>query len=765
MYRMLLSGVLLLLAVMPASAQVLSAAGEYNLARGLYFIEDKNKSLDINAVINEQNWSLSNKETGNFGFSTSRYWIKIPLNSEVQGRWLFELDYPLLDYVDIYWVENGEVIYSAQTGDNRPFAQRPLPFRQFVFYRMLQPGQEATLYYALETEGTFQITLNAYDEVHFERRNMLSAMVYGGFYGVFIVMAVYNLLVFFITRIRAYVYYVVFVLGFCILQMAYSGTGYQYLWPDHPEFNALVFPLVYALSQVTLLAFAANFLGVFTMGRWLGRYFYVLMMISAGLGLAFLLAPYHKVMPMLVLHALLVNLSAFVVSFWLAVRGKTYAGIYALASGIFIIGMFLTNLRSLGVVEGNFLTLHGYMIGSFLEVVLFALALAYRIADIQKAKRLAEKSAHFAQGQAIANLQKYERLYDSAVTGNFVLDRDGILLSANSTLQRYLGDEYREFKRYFQPQDALLALLAECKIKGQVNDATLCAQNGRWFSVSMKWLGNETGTIEGSLTDIQARVDAEHLRMKAEDDKSNALEKLVVGIAHSVNTPLGIAMTSTDFAREQLELLQREYKQNTLTREYFNTAVMEGQSSLQIAQQNLSRMGILLNHFKQISVKQMAYNVGELYLAELAEITRLAASSAGITLSLHLDENAHFLTFPEAVKFILQQWLQNTVAHAQNDKGVAISLTVKIYGGHLHVHYRDNGQLLAASELKHIFDPFYTSQRGSGRKLGLGLYQVKNTVHQLLHGTLETYIDNGLHFKMQIPTLGLDAKASTPDPV
>lgn len=764
MYRILLC-CLLLLATVTVNAQVLSAAGEYNLARGLYFIEDKDKTLDINAVLAEQNWSLSNKETGNFGFSKSRYWIKIPVTSEVEGRWLFELDYPLLDIVDIYWVEDGQVIYSAATGDNRPFAQRPLPFRQFVFSRNLQPGQNATLYYALETEGTFQVTLNAYDEGNFERRNILTAMVYGGFYGVFIVMGIYNLLVFFITRIRAYIYYVVFVLWFCVLQMAYGGTGYQYLWPEHPEFNGLVFPLVYAFSQVALLAFAANFLDVFNMGRWLGRYFYVLMGISTLLGLAFLFAPYHKVMPLLVLHALLVNLSAFVVSFWLAVRGKTYAGIYALASGIFIIGMFLTNLRSLGVVEGNFLTLHGYMIGSFLEVVLFALALAYRIADIQKGKRLAEKSAHFAQGQAIANLQKYERLYDSAVTGNFVLDREGNLLSTNSTLQRYLGDEYREFKRYFQHPDSLLALLAECKIKGQVNDATLCAQNGRWYSVSMKWLGPESGTIEGSVLDIQARVDAEQLRLKAEEDKSNALEKLVVGIAHAVNTPLGLAMTSADLAREQLVLLQREYKQNTLTRDYFNKAMNEGQESLQITHQNLARMGVLLNHFKQISVKQMAYHVGELYLTELAEMTRMVASDAGITLSLDMDEHEHFLTFPDAVKFILQQWLQNTVAHAQNDKGVAIALTVKVYGGHLHMHYRDNGQLLAASELKNIFDPFYTSQRGTGRKLGLGLYQVKNTVHQLLHGTLDTYIDNGLHFKMQIPTLGLDAKASTPDPV
>lgn len=750
-----------------ASAQVLSETGEYNLAKGLYFIEDKNKSLDINAVIAEQNWSLSSKETGNFGFSTSRYWIKIPIASEVQGRWLFELDYPLLDIVDIYWVENGEVVYSNFTGDNRPFAQRPLPFRQFVFARNLQPGETATLYYALETEGTFQITLNAYDESHFERRNILSAMVYGGFYGVFIVMAIYNLLVFFITRIRAYIYYVIFVTGFCVLQLAYSGAGYQYLWPEHPEFNALVFPLVYALAQVILLAFAANFLDVFNMGRWLGRYFYALMLISAGLGLAFLFASYHKVMPLLVLHALVVNMSAFVVSLWLALRGKTYAAIYALASGLFIIGMFLTNLRSLGLVEGNFLTLYGYMIGSFLEVVLFALALAYRIADIQKGKRLAEKSAHLAQEQAIANLQKYQRLYDSAITGNFVLSQEGMLLSANSTLQRYLGDEYREFKRYFQNPEALSALLEECINKGAVQDAPLCGQHGHWFSVSLKWLGGEGGAIEGSLLDIQARVDAEQLRLKAEEDKSNALEKLVVGIAHAINTPLGLAVTSTDFAREQLELLQREYKQNTLTREVFNGSVGAGQDSLRISQQNLQRMGVLLNHFKQISVKQMAYTLGDLYLAELAEMARNTSNAAGIKLSLDIDENARFLTFPDAVKFVLQQWLQNTLAHAQNDKGLAIALEVKISDDYLIVHYRDNGQLLAASELKHIFDPFYTSQRGSGRKLGLGLYQVKNTVHQLLHGTLETSVDNGLHFKMQIPRLGknaIPAQHSAPDP-
>lgn len=763
----LLSCVILLgIFLSPITCSVeLTSLGEYNLAAGLYYIEDKDHVLQIDDVIQQQNWSLSNKETGNFGFSTSQYWIKIPLHSQVEGRWLFELDYPLLDYVDIYWVENDVVIYSAHTGDNRPFMQRPLPFRQFVFSRQLQPGQNANLYYRLQTEGTFQVTLNAYAENHFENRNILTSMVYGGFYGVFIVMAFYNLLVFFITRIRAYVYYVVFVLSFCLLQMAYGGTGFQYLWPTHPEFNGLIFPLLYALAQITLLAFAANFLGIVSMGRWLLRYFYVLMIISGLLGLAFFQLPYHTVMPLLVLHALLVHMSTFVVAFWLGLRGKTYAMIYAIASGIFIIGMFLTNLRSLGVVEGNFLTLHGYMIGSFLEVVLFALALAYRIADIQRAKQRAEKSANNAQELAISNLQKYQRLYDSAVTGNFVLDKNGNILSANSTLRLYLGNEYREFQRYFQSPQRLQQMLVTCEKEGFITDETLCSQQGHWFSVSMKWLNNGPAVIEGSLLDIQARMDAEHLRRKAEDDKNQALEKLVVGISHSINTPLGIAVTSTDYSREQLEIIQKEFKQNTLTRDVFNNVVNSTQESLSMAQQNLHRLGALLGHFKQISVKQMAYRAGDLYFAELAQMARNMASAAGVLLTLDVDEEASFLTFPDAVKFVVQQWIQNTIAHAQNDKSLAIGLEIKLENDFLFIHYRDNGQLLPASELKNIFDPFHTSARGSERKLGLGLYQVKNTVHQLLRGELLCYVDNGLHFNVSIPCLGHDMPGTlTSDP-
>lgn len=743
----------------------LTNSGVHNLAAGMYYIEDKDHVLEIEDVIRQQSWLLSNKETGNFGFSTSRYWLKIPLHSQVQGRWLFELDYPLLDYVDIYWVENNVVVYEAHTGDNRPFMQRPLPFRQFVFSQQLNPGQDASLYYRLETEGTYQVTLNAYAENHFENRNILSAMVYGGFYGVFIVMAFYNLLVFFITRIRAYVYYVIFVLSFCLLQMAYSGTGFQYLWPAHPEFNALIFPLLYALAQITLLAFAVNFLAVSSLRPWILRYFYVLMIISGLLGLAFFQLPYHTVMPLLVLHALLVHMSTFVLAFWQGLRGKTYAMIYAVASGIFIIGMFLTNLRSLGVIEGNFLTLHGYMIGSFLEVVFFALALAYRIADIQRAKQLAEKSANQAQELAISNLQKYQRLYDSAITGNFVLDKNGNILSANSTLRRYLGNEYREFQRYFQSPTRLQQLLQDCEKNGFITDETLCSLQGHWFSVSMKWLDNSPAVIEGSLLDIQARMDAEHLRRKAEDDKNQALEKLVIGIAHSVNTPLGIAMTSTDFSREQLDNLQKAFKQNTLTRDMFNDAVNESQNSLNMAQQNLHRLGALVGHFKQISVKQMAYRAGDLYFAELAQLARQMSAAAGIQLTLEVNEEESFLTFPDAVKFVVQQWLQNTIAHAHNDKGLAISLEIKQANDFLYIHYRDNGQLLPASELKHIFDPFHTSARGTERKLGLGLYQVKNTVDQLLHGELLYYVDNGLHFKVSIPRLGHEAPAVlTPDP-
>jgi signal transduction histidine kinase len=72
-------------------------------------------------------------------------------------------------------------------------------------------------------------------------------------------------------------------------------------------------------------------------------------------------------------------------------------------------------------------------------------------------------------------------------------------------------------------------------------------------------------------------------------------------------------------------------------------------------------------------------------------------------------------------------------------------------GSHIYLRYADNGQLAAAVDVQKIFDPFYTSQRGSGRRMGLGLYQVHNIVTQLFRGRVNVSMDTGLVFEFELP--------------
>ena len=194
-----------------------------------------------------------------------------------------------------------------------------------------------------------------------------------------IVMALYNLVLFVSVRDPLYGWYVGYVVVFAVAQASLSGMAFQYLWPESPWMANPGLLLSVSLSNVMLLRFSEVFFEGRSGRDWVPlvfRIFYVLV----GLGvLVLFLGSYRSAAKVTLPLVVLTSLAMVVLGAIRYREGYKPTRFFIVAWGVLVTGVSLQALGISGVLESNWLVRHAAQIGSALEVVLLAFALADRI--------------------------------------------------------------------------------------------------------------------------------------------------------------------------------------------------------------------------------------------------------------------------------------------------------------------------------------------------------------------------------------------------
>ena len=252
-----------------------------------------------------------------------------------------------------------------------------------------------------------------------------------------------------------------------------------------------------------------------------------------------------------------------------------------------------------------------------------------------------------------------------------------------------------------------------------------------------------------------------------ESAKMASLGNLVAGIAHEINTPVGIGLTASSHLQEITKEFNHLCTHGTPRREDLTDYLKELHEVSTIIFKNLGRAGKLIQSFKQVSSDQSSemgrvFNLKK-YLEEilLSMHPQLKKSNHQITLTCH--EKLTLNGFPGAFSQVVSNLIMNSVIHAYNstDQGnIAISLTVQ--DRHILLLYTDDGKGMPPNVVAKIFDPFFTTKRGHGGT-GLGLHIVYNIVTQQFKGTIscESQIGVGTTFRIRLPLLKEDLLIET----
>lgn len=246
-----------------------------------------------------------------------------------------------------------------------------------------------------------------------------------------------------------------------------------------------------------------------------------------------------------------------------------------------------------------------------------------------------------------------------------------------------------------------------------------------------------------------------------ESEKMAALGGLVAGVAHEINTPIGIGFTAASFLEDQANLYQQHAPDDPLA----NTAV----ESSRLICQNLERAAQLINAFKLVSVDQSSEQCRRFdliqYLDEVLLSLNPRLKQCKPDIIINGPKHLMIDSYPGCYYQVLTNMILNSLIHGFEDRpGGIITIDVNQHDDRLIIDYRDNGIGIPENWLRKVFEPFMTTKRNEGCS-GLGMHIAFNLVSQLLQGHIYCLANaDGGHFRLDLPlVLSRDTSEDRPN--
>jgi len=269
--------------------------------------------------------------------------------------------------------------------------------------------------------------------------------------------------------------------------------------------------------------------------------------------------------------------------------------------------------------------------------------------------------------------------------------------------------------------------------------------------------GEEFVGYRGTGFDISGLRDTQEQLQHAE--KMAALGGLVAGIAHEINTPVGIGVTAVSHISDTVRDFSRSFSRDEASHEDLEEFLSETDEICTVVMSNLERAADLIQSFKQVAVDQSSENRRSFDLGEYIDEVLLSLHPRIKKTSHHVivtcPEPITMDSFPGAISQMLTNLVMNSLIHGfEGQEGGKISMDITEEAGQVVLNYVDTGRGMDEEQLGHLFEPFYTTKRGTGGS-GLGMNIVFNLVNNTLGGTIScrSSIGEGTSFTISMPVV------------
>ena len=225
-----------------------------------------------------------------------------------------------------------------------------------------------------------------------------------------------------------------------------------------------------------------------------------------------------------------------------------------------------------------------------------------------------------------------------------------------------------------------------------------------------------------------------------EAKKMASLASVVTGVAHELNTPLGVGITALSSIKEIIEDIQRAINSGNIKKSQLDNNLETIYKFESLAMSNFERVANLIQQFRYISVDQQMENMAEFKLDksffDILPIWQQLGKKKNISINTDIPTNIILFSYENSILQVLTCLVTNSLEHAFEGKSEGkIHIHAEVDKKTLRLTYTDNGCGINPEIVTTIFDPFVTTKRSRGA-IGLGLHITYNIVHQLLKGKI-----------------------------
>ena len=226
-----------------------------------------------------------------------------------------------------------------------------------------------------------------------------------------------------------------------------------------------------------------------------------------------------------------------------------------------------------------------------------------------------------------------------------------------------------------------------------------------------------------------------------EHEKMAALGGMVAGVAHEINTPIGVCLTASSFQSELIQSVTQQLGEGSLKRSDLERYLADLDQAAVLFQANIIKAADLIANFKQIATDQsndtlQRFNLKKYAVATLQTVIP-AYKHLGINIVLNISDSIEMESYPGSIHQVLTNLISNSIIHGfTGQNGGTIRIAASLQGELILIRYYDNGRGMTPKEQQKVFEPFYTSRRGLGGS-GLGMSITYNIVKRILNGHIK----------------------------
>lgn len=245
-----------------------------------------------------------------------------------------------------------------------------------------------------------------------------------------------------------------------------------------------------------------------------------------------------------------------------------------------------------------------------------------------------------------------------------------------------------------------------------------------------------TSRLEASLDELKQTQ-----TQLIESEKMASLGGLVAGVAHEINTPVGIGVTAASHLEMETNNFKKLYSDGHLSKSQLESFLQMCLDSSRIILSNMIKSSELIKSFKQVAVDQISEEKRmfkiKTYMDEVLLSIHSKYKNTSHRVVVNSDSDYYVYSYPGVIYQVINNLITNSLIHGfESLESGIIEISIHKEGRYIIIHYKDSGRGIPEEILKKIYDPFFTTNRSHGGS-GLGLHIVYNLINRNLEGFIE----------------------------